>query len=225
MILRLLILLIIFAVFVVPPVDAFDRQEFERRRAEHKRRMDEMKRKMRNNRSNSSWSNSNTSRNKTNSSYSQRSRSNSYSTRSKRTSKKFDPKRAPSPKQCFLKFIQTVKSATSMKQVLPYYSTNLRDNVEISQSRYSPADEARKKKLFGKSYAAHKGDSYTTSLRHIKSIVAKTKKIKDVGSKGNRAGVEVYLPDGSTGNYSFVGEDNYWKYNGYKRLTMRVHSK
>lgn len=227
MILRLAMLGIFFSAAITLPVSAFDHQEFERKRAEHKRKMEETKRRIEESRRrlqmNRSSSGSSTSA--FGSGRKQSGSSNSYKSSSKKPGDNFDPKRAPDPRQCFLKFIQTVKAATSMKQVLPYYSANMRDSIEIRQSQYTPDEEERKKKLFGRDYAYHKGNTYERSLRHIKAIVAKTKSIKQVGSKGKRAGVEVKLKDGNLGDYSFVGEDNYWKYNGYKQLTIKMRSR
>lgn len=196
---KVLILLSVIATCMTAPSYCFDDQEFERRRAEHNRKMEEFDRKFEKRRSTSNSSH-------------RRSSSNSGNSQSS----PFDSKNAPSADKCFLKFLQTLKSATSMEQVLPYYSTVMRESLEHRQAGYDPSEEKRKKELFQKSYEEHKGSPYESSLRQMKRIATATRKVDKVTYVGDKKAYVIVSTTKGRGRCEMVGEGRYWYYNAYK---------
>lgn len=200
------------------PCSSFDQAEFDRKRREHKQKMQDFDRKFKQNRSdfdkrfNSRQTNTNTSR-----------QSGGYSSnrvsRAVTNAAPFDAKSAPAPNMCLHKFMSVVKSATSMTQVLPYYSADMKQQLEQRQARYNPSDEIRKKKLYKDKYNDWKGSPYESSFRHIKKIVGNVVKVNKTHIRGNTAFVQVNITGGGnwkTGRFELAGENNYWKFKSYK---------
>lgn len=151
----------------------------------------------------------------------------------------FNAKTAPSPDLCFLKFVQTVNSASSLDQVLSYLPYAQQQVLKGEQERWSPQSAAENRaqhlKLDPKTSAETLDfltqAPYTRELKQLKDIGEKVMRVRNIKyTAPNRAvldiatrselrsssfGKEEIFPYG-TATVEMLGQGNFWMFDKYK---------
>lgn len=133
--------------------------------------------------------------------------------------KAFNPKNAPRPDLCFLKFVQTAKQARSMKEILPYLPSNKVVKLE------KLADRANDKSTYyekSRSYY-HKLASNVIKVLGYKVMPRDTRN----GTVIAQIKVQVRNDSKRTKKYKFrrdtikmIGEGNYWKFKSRRKSSV-----
>lgn len=159
------------------------------------------------------------------------------STASKKSPPSFNPKSAPPPEVCFVKFVVATQKATSMSQILKYLPEDKAEAYKHRQENFNPetARERRKRyeaegKLDEDSIKHLTSSPYDNGLKFHKRVADKIRSLKSVRIDGDKAWLTVAIrssavingvayPKG-TATVGMVGEGNTWKYDSFKESVM-----
>ena len=150
----------------------------------------------------------------------------------KRKPSTFNPAYAPAPDKCFLSFVHTVRSASSMTQIFPFLPAYKVDALKSMESRFDPSKEAEKRASWKKrspnmseeTLDRFCGSPYKTEFKRLKKMANSIVKVGKAKVTGDEAKVIVVHRSNSvvrnkryTKKSSAVkmrGEGRYWKYDG-----------
>lgn len=140
------------------------------------------------------------------------SHSQSYSSKKPPQRSPFDPRVAPDPKLCVMKFVQVAKSATSMEQIYPYLSDSLATKMRKYEASGADPDYSRKKLIEYRKLAASVIKVNKTSWKRLKDVPpsASVYVTRRVNKKVNG---HLFKDRGC--DFRMVGQNNYWKFDAY----------
>lgn len=124
----------------------------------------------------------------------------------------FDPRVAPDPKLCVMKFVQVAKSATSMEQIYPYLSDSLAGKIRKYEASGVDPDYSRKKLIEYRKLATSVIKVEKTSWKRLNDVppsssVYLTRRVN------KRVNGHLYKDRGC--DFRMLGENNYWKFDGF----------
>jgi len=149
----------------------------------------------------------------------------------------FDATKAPSPSLCYMKFVQTANSATSMDSLFPYIPFSKARSLKEEQQQYDPALAAQhkaqyqaEKRLDADAITHLTQDPYSGELKRLKSIAKLFMRVQKAEINGNKAELRIATRNSATASFNngpmekfpygtakveMIGEGSYWRMSSY----------